>query len=298
MTLIRKLEDWSRRPADYAEVAAPQHVLLANPGAFRIEEAQNPLMAAADGTLHQVDPTRAMQQWLAMRAALESVGLTCLALDADPDLPDLCFSANPSFVIPVTAHRRDVWLAQMRYPSRCPEVDIHAGFFHACGFLLHEMPTQVQNFEGHGDGLWHPGRFLLHAGVGSRTDENAWQVIQDAYPELDILLYQLRPGNQYHTDTALAPLNENTALVVPSAFDADGLALLHAAFSDVIALTESQGAGLFGNAFCPDGHHVFLPSGDAELAAQIESRGFEVIALDLSEFHKAGGSVFCLKQAY
>ena len=298
MTLIRTLEDWSRRPVDYPEVATPQHVLLGDPSGFRIEEVQNPLMAEHDGTPHRIDPDLAMQQWLVMRSAMEDAGLICLTLDADPNLPDLCFTANPSFVIPVTSDRRDVWLAHMRYASRRPEVDLHAGFFHAGGFMLRKMPEHVQNFEGHGDGLWHPGRFLLHAGVGSRTDVAAWEVIQDAYPELDILLYHLRPGNQYHADTALAPLNENTALMVPSAFDEDAQALLHAAFSDIIELSDEQGAALIGNAFCPDGKHVFLPTSCATLTAQLEERGFEVMALDLSEFHKAGGSVFCLKQSY
>ncbi|MDA0667074.1 MAG: arginine deiminase-related protein [Planctomycetota bacterium] len=298
MALIQKLEDWSRRPADYPETSAPQHVLLGDPAAFCIEEVQNPLMAADDGTPHRINPNLAMQQWQAMRRAMEESGLICLTLDAEPNLPDLCFTANPSFVIPVTADRRDAWLAHMRYPSRRPEVALHAGFFHAGGFLLHEMPEHVQNFEGHGDGLWHPGRFLLHAGVGSRTDAAAWQVIQNAYPKLDILLYHLQPGNQYHTDTALAPLNASTALVVPSAFDANALALLHAAFPDLIELTNSQGAALIGNAFCADGKHVFLPTSCADLTAKLEARGFRVIALDLSEFHKAGGSVFCLKQSY
>jgi len=298
MTLIAKLEDWSHRPADYPLVDAPKHVLLGDPGAFRIEDVQNPLMADADGTPHRVQANRAMQQWNAMRDAMQQTGLICLSLEADPTLPDSCFTANPSFVIPVTRNRRDVWLAHMRYPSRRPEVNLHASFFHAGGFLLRTMPEKVQKFEGHGDGLWHPGRFLLHAGYGSRTDVTAWEAIQDFYPDLDILLYALQPGNQYHTDTALAPLNESTALVVPSAFDADGLTLLEAAFADLIYLTDRQGAALLGNAFCPDGKHVFLPAGDAALQAQIEARGFQVIALDLSEFHKAGGSVFCLKQAY
>lgn len=298
MTLIRKLEDWNRRSADYPAVAAPKHVLLGNPSALRVEEVQNPLMAAADGTPHRIDANRAMQQWTAMRDALQQVGLICLSLEPDPTLPDSCFTANPSFVMPVSVDRREVWLAHMRFPSRRKEVELHRSFFHAAGFLLRQMPEHVQNFEGHGDGLWHPGRFLLHAGYGSRTDVAAWEVIQDFYPALDILLYPLQPGNQYHTDTALAVLDENTALVVPSAFDADGLALLHAAFKDILPLSDAQGAALLGNAFCPDGKHVFLPAGDAELSAQIEARGFQVITLDLSEFHQAGGSVFCLKQAY
>ncbi|MHC4380388.1 MAG: dimethylarginine dimethylaminohydrolase family protein, partial [Planctomycetota bacterium] len=173
-----------------------------------------------------------------------------------------------------------------------------AGFFHAAGYLLRSLPKTVTRFEGHGDGLWHPGRFLLHAAVGPRTELAAWEVIQQAYPDLDILIYELQEGDCYHLDTALATLSGTCALIVPSAFSEAGLALLHAAFPDSIELSPGQGSALLGNAFCADGKTVFLPAGDADLAACIEAKGFEVVQLDLSEFHKAGGSVFCLKQSY
>ena len=177
-------------------------------------------------------------------------------------------------------------------------MDLHAGFFHAAGFQLRRMPEEVEHFEGHGDGLWHPGRWLLHAGVGPRTEVAAWQVIAEAYPQLDVLLYALQPGNCYHLDTALAPLSETCALVVRAAFTEEGFALVEAAFPELLELDPDQGAALLGNAFCADGHTVFLANGDQGLVRRIEDRGFRVVTLDLSEFHKAGGSVFCLKQSY
>lgn len=298
MALIRKLQDWIERPGAYPPTENPRHVLLGHPGAFRIEEVHNPLMTDAAGKPKTIDRERALAQWASMRKAFQDSGLTCLTLEPHPDLPDLCFTANPSFVVPTTADRREIWLAHMRYPARAAESELHAGFFHAAGYLLKTMPADVGRFEGHGDGLWHPGRFLLHAAVGPRSEARAWEVLQKAYPELDILLYELQDGDCYHLDTALATLNETCALIVPSAFSEQGLALLHAAFPDHIELSATQGSALLGNAFCADGETVFLPAGDADLAARIEAKGFEVVTLDLAEFHKAGGSVFCLKQAY
>lgn len=298
MALIRQVSGWDKRPTDYAPVPAPQSVLLGHPGHFRVEEIQNPLMADSSGKAHQVDPKIAMRQWMAMHDAFAQSGLQCLVLEPQADLPDLVFTANPSFAMPTTAERRDVWLAKMRYASRQGEVDLHRGFFHGAGYLLHEMPEDVERFEGHGDGVWHPGRMLLHAGVGPRTCERAWLVIDEAYPELDVLVYELRPGNQYHLDTALAALDETTALVVESAFAPEGLELVTAAFPDAILLSEEEGAGLYANAFCADGHHVFLPTGAPSLEAELQERGFTVVALEMSEFHKAGGSIFCSKIAF
>lgn len=298
MSLIRRLSDWAKSPADYAAVAAPRSVLLGHPGHFRVEEVQNPLMADASGEAHQVDGKLAVRQWMAMHDAFMKSGLQCLVLEPEKDLPDLVFTANPSFAMPTTSDRRDVWLAKMRFDSRQGEVDLHRGFFHAAGYLLHEMPEDVESFEGHGDGVWHPGRMLLHAGVGPRTSERAWEVLAEAYPEMDVLVYALRPGNQYHLDTALAALDETTALIVESAFESEGLELVKAAFPDAILLGDQLGASLYANAFCADQKHVFLPTGAPKLAAQLVERGFTVIELEMSEFHKAGGSIFCSKIAF
>ncbi len=298
MVIFTNANQWSRRAEDYAETATPQHVLLAKPSEFAVVEAQNPLMADEHGHLHQVDKELAQKQWHAVSQTFTDAGLICMALDAVPGLVDFCFTANPSFVMPATKDVREVWLARMRYSSRQAEVDFHRAFFYAAGFLVRELPDSVKHFEGHGDGLWHPRRRLLHAAIGPRTEIAAWQGLQQAYPDLDILLYKLMPGAQYHLDTALAPLNEDTALAVRPAFSPVGWELLQSAFPHVIALSAEQGAKLLGNAFCADGHTVFLPSGDPALASQLDALGFSVKTLHLSEFHKAGGSVFCLKQAY
>ncbi|MGB0953320.1 MAG: dimethylarginine dimethylaminohydrolase family protein [Planctomycetota bacterium] len=296
--LISQLGDWAKRPSDYVAVPAPQSVLMGHPGHFRVEDVQNPLMADASGVAHRVDGKLAMRQWMTMRDAFEKSGLTCLVLEPEKDLPDLVFTANPSFALPTTSDRRDVWLAKMRYGSRQGEVDLHRGFFHAAGYLLHEMPEDVERFEGHGDGVWHPGRMLLHAGVGPRTSERAWEVLAEAYPEMDVLVYRLRPGNQYHLDTALAALDETTALIVESAFEPEGLELVKTAFPDAILLDEALGAGLYANAFCADMQTAFLPTGAPDLVAQLQERGFTVVELEMSEFHKAGGSIFCSKIAF
>lgn len=298
MTLVRTLDAWHSRPADYPRVEPFAQLLLGHPGHFRVEEVHNPLMVDAEGQPRRIDPELALAQWQAMLEAFEASGLTCHVLEANPELPDLCFTANPSFVMPVSADRREAWLANMRFAPRRPESELHAGFLHAAGYLLRRMPDPVQRFEGHGDGLWHPGRFLLHAGVGTRTEHAAWEAIQAAYPELDILLYGLQPGDCYHLDTALAALSEDCALVVPTAFSAEGLELVRAAFPERIELTPEQGSALYGNAFSADGKTVFLPAGDPELAARIEAQGFAVVELEMSEFHKAGGSIFCSKLGF
>jgi N-dimethylarginine dimethylaminohydrolase len=45
------------------------------------------------------------------------------------------------------------------------------------------------------------------------------------------------------------------------------------------------------------GKHVLIESSCEGTARMLEAEGFPVVRLDTSEFLKAGGSVFCMKQA-
>jgi N-dimethylarginine dimethylaminohydrolase len=137
----------------------------------------------------------------------------------------------------------------------------------------------------------------MHAGVGPRSSGRAWEWLAQVHPELDILRYQLVDDRFYHLDTALAPLNEQTALFVPEAFDATGRALVEAAFPRSIALPLHESLNFAGNAHCPDGQHVLIDAACTESCAALQEAGFTPIPLDTSEFRKSGGSVFCLKLA-
>jgi arginine dihydrolase len=288
---------WPRRAPDCLSVEESRAVLLGHPGDFDVEEAQNAHMRAADGSLLRVDPERALSQWQALREAYESIGIQTHVIESGAGLADLCFTANPSLVLACPAQEREVWLAKMRHGSRRPETALHADFHRARGARLREMPAQVERFEGCGDGVQHPKRYLMHAGVGPRSTGEAWDWLAEAHPQLDILRYQLIDERFYHLDTALAPLDEQTALFVPKAFDANGHALVEAAFPRAIALPLGESLNFAGNAHCPDGQHVLIDAACTESCATLSQAGFTPIPLDTSEFRKSGGSVFCLKLA-
>ena len=288
---------WPRRALDCLPVDDSKAVLLGHPGDFDVEEAQNAHMRAADGSLQRIDPQRALLQWQALRDAYESIGIQTQLIESGAGLADLCFTANPSLVLACPDSKREVWLATMRHPSRRPETALHADFHRARGAQLHRMPSSVDSFEGCGDGVQHPRRFLMHAGVGPRSTGQAWDYFAETHPQLDILRYQLVDERFYHLDTALAPLDEQTALYVPEAFDAEGRGLVEAAFPRAIALPMSESMSFAGNAHCPDGQHVLIDAACTESCVSLRQAGYTPIPLDTSEFRKAGGSVFCLKLA-
>ncbi|MFT7517242.1 MAG: N-dimethylarginine dimethylaminohydrolase [Myxococcota bacterium] len=295
MAIIRCLSEWQQRTADYPLVANCTSVLMAAADYFTVAEAQNSHMRDEHGNLRQIDKRQAASEWQQLHDAFVDSGLSVAILDAAPQLPDLCFTANPSFVVP---HKQHIWKSHMAHPSRQPEVELHAKFFRSQGFDIKELSATGIKFEGNGDGLWHPQRFLLHAAVGQRSDLQAWQEIDAAYPELDILLYALQHPDFYHLDTALACLDQDTALIVKDAFTVEALELLNAAFSGLIELSEDEAFQFAGNAFCADGKNVFLEQGCDSLYEKLNARGFCAHPVPTQQFRFSGGSVFCLKQSF
>jgi N-dimethylarginine dimethylaminohydrolase len=288
--------EWTRRVADLPATPLPSAVLMADPAAFAVAAVHNPHMAGADGTLHAVDPARARAQWLALAAAYARCGVRVEVMPAVPGLADLCFSANPVLALPTPAGQ-EVWAARMTHASRRPEVAAHRAWFATRGIALRELPQTVKRFEGGGDGIPHPGRFLLHAGIGPRSERAAWEALAQAHPDLDLLIYELHDARFYHLDTALAALDERSCLYVPEAFDAHGITLLQSAFDDAIPVPPEEARNFAGNAHCPDGRHVLLQRGSPLTEAALRERNFTPMPLDTGEFLKSGGSVFCLKQA-
>lgn len=299
MPLIAQLNAWPRRPADLPSVALAQHVLMADPASFTVKEVHNPFMAAADGRPLHIDSAIARQQWLDLFAAFRNhAGIKCVALPAVRGLADLCFTANPSLALPLPDGSTEIWIGRMAHASRKHEQSQHERYFRQLGFEPRHMPESVEKFECHGDGILHPGRFLMHVGIGPRSCKEAWEVLAAAHPQLDLLIYQLQDPRFYHLDTALAALDEDSALFVPEAFDAAGLELLHGAFPNAIALSVEEALNFAGNAFCPDKKHVFLQAGCSALQEKLQAHGFTPVPVQTSEFMKSGGSVFCLKMAY
>ncbi len=275
-------------------------VLLADPAAFAVAAAQNPHMRAAEGGLQQINPEAARDQWEDLLAAFQQAGQECHVLAASPDLPDLVFTANPSMILPPTpgSDESEVWLSRMAHRSRRGEVGLHANFFRDRGFALHEFPEDVGTVEGHGDLLRQPDTAQLHVGISPRSQGAAWSHLARRRPDWQFTAYELRDPRFYHLDTALAILDKQHALVVPHAFLHGDLDQVQRHFPKAFLLSEEEAMAFAGNAWCPDGKHVFLQSGLPRVEDWLHQHGFTPVGVETSEFRKSGGSVFCLKQAF
>ncbi|HYE96303.1 MAG TPA: arginine deiminase-related protein [Rubricoccaceae bacterium] len=271
----------------------PTRVLMTTPEHFQVHYVINPHM---EGHLGEVDVDRARAQWDALRAAYEGVGVEVHTVPGQPGLPDMVFCANQTLPFQTPGGERGVVLSRMHAEQRKAEVPFYADFFQGRGYEVHPLDEDLPgDFEGMGDALWHPGRYLLWGGYGYRTDRQVYDRLAERFG-FPVLPLSLTDPDFYHLDTCLCPLDEDTALYYPGAFDDEGLALLRAHFPRLIETPEEDARRRFAcNAHCPDGEHVLIQRGCAETNRRVREAGFEVVELDTDEFLKSGGSVFCMK---
>ena len=149
-----------------------------------------------------------------------------------------------------------------------------------------------------GDGIWHPGRRLLWAGVGTRSSEAAWREIAARY-RLPVVPLELVDPDFYHLDTCFAALSESTCLWLPQALSRAAQKRVRALFEHCIEADEAEGRELLAcNAWSPDGERVLSSAAQHAPRRRLRAGGFEPLELETGEFLKAGGSVFCMKLAH
>jgi N-dimethylarginine dimethylaminohydrolase len=108
-----------------------------------------------------------------------------------------------------------------------------------------------------------------------------------------VLSLELVAPHFYHLDTCFCPLDERRALYYPPAFDEYGRRVITQFVPEPISV-ETADALRFGCNAVVVGRDVVLQSGCTALESTLCAAGFLPHPVDLSEFHKAGGSAKCL----
>ena len=280
----------SDRPA----VPRPERVVLTTPTYFDVEYVINPHMAHHVGT---VDKEKAQTQWRALRAAYELLDIQPAIVEGVEGLPDMVFCANQTLPYhPPETGETGVVLSRMHAEERQQEVPHFARFFETQNYDVRRLPDDLDtDFEGMGDGIWHPGRYLLWGGYGFRTGLPAYEAVSTML-DVPVIALRLDDPDFYHLDTCFSVLDEQSVLIYPGAFDGEARALIEHFFDTIIEAPEEEARELFAcNAHCPNGKHVLIQEGCEHTNARLRDAGFTPIELDTGEFLKSGGSVFCMK---
>ncbi len=282
---------------DLPPLPRPTRVVMTTPGHFDVLYVINPHM---EGYIGRVNRQEAVAEWNAIRETYESIGIPVATVEGVEGLPDMVFCANQTlpYYDPHT-HSRGVVLSQMHAAQRKGEVPYYEVFFRQQGYEVQRLSGEGPcSFEGMGDAIWHPSRFLLWGGYGFRTGLDAYYELSDAL-NLHILALLLDDPDFYHLDTCFSVLDDQHVLIFPGAFQSEGLELIQHFFPNVLEAPEQEARRLFAcNAHCPDGQHVLIQRGCTVTNDLLREAGFVPMEVDTSEFLKAGGSVFCMKQMF
>ena len=264
----------SSRARDYRA----KRVLMCRPEYFTVSYEINPWMH----TQVPVDRKRAMRQWESLVQIYRNLGHTVEVIDPVLGLPDMVFTANAGLVV-----HGDVYLAKFKYAERQGEEHPYAAWFAEHGFA-HEIEPAFVN-EGEGD--FAVVGDVIFAGYGFRTDRAAHDEAATRLGVPVISLHLVDP-RFYHLDTAMTVLGDDNIAYFPGAFDALSRRVLQTRFPDAVKVSEDD-AEAFGCNAMSDGYHVVVPAQATSFIDDLRARGYEPVAVDVSEFRKAGGAVKC-----
>jgi N-dimethylarginine dimethylaminohydrolase len=269
----------------------PTGILVCPPTYFDVVDRKNPFM-----TMHTpVDREKAQQQWLSLRQTFEATGMQVHEYAPLPGAEDMVFSANPALVGLNRSGDRVAVASCMKFPSRRIEVPAIVERLTQLGYMVDtSIPPSVW-FEGGGDAVWHPGRHVLYAGYGWRSDAASHPVLARVF-EAEIVPLRLADERFYHLDTALCAVDSDTALIVAKAFDQSGLGELQRRFKRLLRIDLDEALSMAANAASGADGSIVIDCSALKTSALLKSLGYTVRAVDTSEFRKSGGSVYCMKQ--
>src|SRR5512144_803915 len=239
---------------------------------------------------HQPDHVRAREQWLDLVDALRAAGAEVEVLEQRPDAPDMVYAMNLGLAVG-TAERQRVTLSHMRYAERRMETLTAAAWFEEAGFAMSYIGRDGvgAHFEA-GDAF--PWRDALVVGYGPRTEHLG---LKHLAVGLDLRVRGLRithPG-MYHLDLAFCPLDDTRAMVCPAAFDEQSPAAALEMVPEPLVLSEEEALTFCANSVVV-GRTILMPTCPDRVRAQLEEWGFDVVLVDVTEFHKGGGSIRCM----
>lgn len=259
-----------------------EKILMCPPTHFCIDYAINPWMS--EDVKCDLELTK--KQWKNLKTTLQSLGAEIVEMEAQPDLPDLVFTANAAVI-----YNKIAVISRFRFEERRPEEPFFAEWFRNNGFIACHLPEEIC-FEGAGDALFLDGK--LFSGHSPRTDINSHAYVAKVL-NTNVLSLELTDDRFYHLDTCFCPLTDGYLIYFPSAFDEYGNKVIeaHVPAEKRIAVTEEEACKFSCNAVSL-GKNVVMNKTTDRLKKLLAEKGFNTHEVDLSEFLKSGGSAKCL----
>lgn len=255
-------------------------LLLCSPDFYSVDYEINPWMHI------NIQPDRelARAQWEDYVKLLKKLKIKVELIEPVEGLPDMVFTANGGLL-----YKDKFIVSNFRYPERHDEAAYFEQWFREKGYEVVSLPQGVF-FEGEGD-AFIVGDTLI-AGFRFRSEIKSHNIIGEILAVRVISLELISPSF-YHLDTCFSPLDRETALIYPGAFDSYGLKAISNIFPNIIEVSDEDAARFCCNAVVA-GRDIIMNKSSGELTSALKERGFTPHQLDFSEYIKSGGSAKCL----
>ncbi|MGZ3503285.1 MAG: dimethylarginine dimethylaminohydrolase family protein [Vulcanimicrobiaceae bacterium] len=259
-------------------------LLMCAPINFAVAYDINPWMTRNVG----VPTVDARRQWQRLVDMLHDAGDVRIELvEPSPAVPDLVFTANAALI-----SGRLAIVSTFRYAQRRREEQLYRERLAGLGFKTTALESAF--FEGAGDALFDRRLPLLYVGHGWRTDACAVATIGEIVGVATLPLHLVDP-RFYHLDTCLCPLGSGHVMAYVEAFSPQAQVALRTAVGPefLIEVSRSDALDFACNAVEVNGT-IVLHGATYALRDRLRDAGYRVIATDLSDFHRSGGSSKCL----
>jgi dimethylargininase len=223
-----------------------------------------------------IDVGRAAAQHRAYCDRLQAFGLEVVRLPADPAHPDCCFVEDPAVVLDELAVIAPLGAASRRGESAAIEAAL-------TGYRRIERIALPATLDG-GDVLQLGRRVFV--GLSSRTNAAGIAALRTIVAPLGYEVTPVTVTGCLHLKTAVTSLDDETLLANPAWFDVSPLAefeiLPVAADEPTAANVLRVGGALWGAA------------GSPRTLDRLDSRGYRVTPVDISELAKAEAGLTCM----
>ncbi|VAW47123.1 hypothetical protein MNBD_GAMMA02-1237 [hydrothermal vent metagenome] len=271
---------------------------MVSPVGFRLDQqtAQDNEYMLMD---QQVDVKLAMYQHQKLARAITAVGVPVITFPGSEDTPDAVFPNNAF----ATTHNNRYVIGSMKYENRQKETqrqDIRKFFGEMLGYEKYEINHDEAVAELTGVLVPDRARNVGFVGMTERVDDAGAKALDEAFATDLMFQFDLAEG-EYHTNVVMACL-AGTACVIHRGSFADS------AVVDAIAdfypgrtlfISDEEKLAFVGNCISITDKDVFFSQTafDAlsdDSRSKLESWGFVLHGVDVSELEKAGGSLRCM----
>ena len=222
-----------------------------------------------------VDPVLAERQWHDYVAALHANGWETVEVAAAPHLPDCAFIEDTMVVF------RDVAvISRPGADERKPEVVDAEVAVAALGYRIAriEAPGTLDG----GDVLKIGD--TIYVGRGGRTNDEGIAQLAAAFGPLGATVVTVPLAKVLHLKSAVTALPDGTVIGWEPVVDDVS------AFPTFMAMPEEPGA----HVVLLDDRTLLMSTSAPQSRALLEARGYDVVAVDISEYEKLEGCVTCL----